>query len=143
MVERAEDAEHQQHGQEAIQEIHLRVIYLPPVLVLNGLDERVIAVGIGLRLLQLHHVGVGLFIDCKIAIFGDGEPVEGVEQKQDIVGEYADDSEEIVDDIEAYEVGISCGVALIILGLLDEVVEVELRLADQQRSHDVDDGKSV
>ena len=143
VVERAEDAEHQQHGKEAIQEVHFRIIYFPPIPVLHRLDERIVAVSVALRLLQLHHVGVGLFVYRKIAVFGNGEPVEGVEEEEDIVGEDADDSEQVVDDIKPHEVGISCGVIGIVFSLLHEVVEVELGLAHQQGSHDVDDGKGV
>lgn len=130
MVERTEDTKHQQHRKEAIQEIHFRIIYFSPILVLHSLDEWIISFGIALRLLQLHHIGVGLLINRKIAIFGNGKPVEGIEQKQDIVGKDADDSKQVVDDIKPYKVGISCWIIGIVLSLLHEVVEIELRLAD-------------
>jgi|688.fasta_scaffold1153984_1 hypothetical protein len=37
--------------------------------------------------------------DSEVTIFGDCQPVEGIEKKQDIIGENADNAKHIVDDV--------------------------------------------
>lgn len=77
MVQGPEETQHQHDGQEAIKTIHLGVVDILPFFLLADPNKR------GIIGKVLHIFGVdqfGVIGDCEVAILGDGQPVESVEE---------------------------------------------------------------